>query len=568
MTQLTRRSQVLSNQTGSEVLYSQTLPVRIRPLDRDEYSSHLTVKIGQIHTNDARGNTGGIVLTFEVTDPSDPFFLYTLKVSEADFHCLKTDQRLLVDFQAFPAMVQKLMSECSTSSNMASNLTVDDTDFATISIVEANQFRELTHFALRLRRGNDEAVKTYLAGRLTHFRTAAASVEEKLRITEDELRRSHQLRESTSHQLAALQHELDQALRSERASHAREIAELRETQARELRALHEHSTAERATEARQLREALRLAEARAVAAERVAEELRAGLSTVEAELGQTRRRCGQQESELAATHRSLDESRAGNRSLEADKHKLEKKTAELTVEVSGLRENLTSREKLAANSNALAEHAISQKKNLEEQISALRSQLGAAEGRAADAAEAANRAHAKVEELDGNLKSQKAKTKLKVTALHQQEAAIQEFEKKVAELQREVSTAKEISERHREAGDNLQREVEATNAKLHEAHNLLQSNEQVIAYLNKQLTDREVRTFGSAAPTPNSIAMQLGSKLRQQPPVKAASSVKALPDFPLRSAAPSLLTAPEDEEQNSRVAPVKFTPRLPRAVFE
>ena len=124
MTQLSRRSN--SSGQSSDILYSQTLPVRIRPLDRDEYSSHLTVKIGRHHKDsDSKGNTGSVVLTFELTDPSDPFFLYNLKVSEADFHCLKTDQRLLVDYQAFPSMVQKLISECGSTSNMAATLHID-----------------------------------------------------------------------------------------------------------------------------------------------------------------------------------------------------------------------------------------------------------------------------------------------------------------------------------------------------------------------------------------------------------------------------------------------------------
>ena len=43
---------------------------------------------------------------------ADPFFLYTLDVGEDDFHELKRDQSLLVDFEAFPRKVIELLDSC------------------------------------------------------------------------------------------------------------------------------------------------------------------------------------------------------------------------------------------------------------------------------------------------------------------------------------------------------------------------------------------------------------------------------------------------------------------------
>ena len=96
----------------------------------------------------------------EVTNEDDPFFLFTLDVNEADFHELKSDQSLLVDFIAFPSKFIELLESClqqevtGESDGMPSFLAVLDTqttDGSLLSIVETNKFKHLTHLSLRFR---------------------------------------------------------------------------------------------------------------------------------------------------------------------------------------------------------------------------------------------------------------------------------------------------------------------------------------------------------------------------------------------------------------------------------
>ena len=565
MTQSSRRSG-FSNSWSSEPLFTQTLPVRIKPSDREEFSANLTLKVCLSQSSDSRSATPAAPsLSFELTDSSDPFFLYALRVSEPDFHCLKTDQRLLVDFQAFPSMVQKLLNECGSAAPMTASLSLEDTETASLSIVEANQFRELTHFSLRLRRGNDEAVKQYLASRLTHFKTFSVSLEEKLRITEEELRRTQHGKEQISVSHTALQNELETALSSANSAKDREIADLKEGHARELRGMLESSQAERAQESRQLREAVRLAEVRASCAEKNAEELKAQNLTLETDLTNSRKRVDQTENECNALSKSLDEARKESRILDTERHKLEKRIAELTVEVSGLRDNLESKGKLASNAAEMSEQLQSQKRLVEETVNGLRSQLANAEAKIAELNESLSKSHKTVETLETSVRTQKGKMKLKVSALHQQEALIVELEKKQSDNLRDITILRDALDKEKDASHRTRTDLENQLNKLNEAHNLLQSNEQVIAYLNKQLTDREVRTFSS---TPNSLALQMGPKLKTRPVLLATTPViKQVPDFPLRSAAPSLMTESDSGFHSadvSRVAPVSFAPRSTR----
>ena len=44
------------------------------------------------------GNTQSQILKIELTDEQDPFFIYSLDISEQDYHILKNEQRIMVDF--------------------------------------------------------------------------------------------------------------------------------------------------------------------------------------------------------------------------------------------------------------------------------------------------------------------------------------------------------------------------------------------------------------------------------------------------------------------------------------
>lgn len=61
----------------------------------------------------------------EITDDggADPYFLFLWSVSEDEFHELKQQQRLLVDFAAFPTSLIELLQCCLKDSNKAAAAT-------------------------------------------------------------------------------------------------------------------------------------------------------------------------------------------------------------------------------------------------------------------------------------------------------------------------------------------------------------------------------------------------------------------------------------------------------------
>lgn len=129
-------------------------------------------------------------------------------MGEDDYHQLKHDQCLRVDFSSFPRKFIELLENCRGTAGCDAALNPDPnssgtaggdgrTDearsargtaalaaegtrpsflarletlvpggFSVFSLVETNPFKELTHLSLKFRAGNDAAIKTYLAARL------------------------------------------------------------------------------------------------------------------------------------------------------------------------------------------------------------------------------------------------------------------------------------------------------------------------------------------------------------------------------------------------------------------
>jgi spindle assembly abnormal protein 6 len=111
-----------------------------------------------------------------------------LDVGEQDFHHLKRDQSLLVEFPVFPSKLIELIELCLSSNaeqvintcsagandmNASSYSASLDMTTGCFSVIESNKFKQLTHISLQLRQGNDAAIKSYLSSRLAFVSTVA-----------------------------------------------------------------------------------------------------------------------------------------------------------------------------------------------------------------------------------------------------------------------------------------------------------------------------------------------------------------------------------------------------------
>ncbi|KAL1431558.1 hypothetical protein MTO96_014075 [Rhipicephalus appendiculatus] len=94
-----------------ESLYCQTLSVQLK----DDYCA-TSRRVSSVCLAIRRTNSsiiGRKELHIQLTDDADPFFFYTLTLTEDDFQSLKAQQGLLVDFLAFPQKFIDLLELCT-----------------------------------------------------------------------------------------------------------------------------------------------------------------------------------------------------------------------------------------------------------------------------------------------------------------------------------------------------------------------------------------------------------------------------------------------------------------------
>jgi len=87
-----------------------------------------------------------------------------MEIGEQEFHIIKTDQSLLIDFQQFLSMFIELIELCKEYDNQQTpkyicvfhQLSITD---GVLKIVESNNFKQLIHISLKIRLANDESLK-------------------------------------------------------------------------------------------------------------------------------------------------------------------------------------------------------------------------------------------------------------------------------------------------------------------------------------------------------------------------------------------------------------------------
>jgi spindle assembly abnormal protein 6 len=93
----------------AQVLFDQEVTVAVQIADMEERRRS---KARLYMTWASRLTSRNKILSFQLTEDTDLFFIYTLEISEEEFYRLKQEQNLLVDFTAFPVKFIELLHMC------------------------------------------------------------------------------------------------------------------------------------------------------------------------------------------------------------------------------------------------------------------------------------------------------------------------------------------------------------------------------------------------------------------------------------------------------------------------
>ena len=438
-------------------------------------------------------------LRVHVSCDDDPFFYHAMEVREEDYARLRSEQRLVVDFDAFPRALVGLLRACDgAGGNKDVYCMLESTEASSssvLSIVETNAFNQFTHVALKFKPASDRAAKRILAGLLLD----AKERERELQRFETLYRESQDALEiSRSKSLEVQMKYAEASARGKREildelEHARERFE---QEKRELRARVDEALAQRSELEREK-----------FAAQNKVSELGTKLGLIEGE--------------LTITKRELHRTREDNAALDAEVHERDKAHSSRALRVEWLEKQLGDKEEVIAllksRLDATEEHKVVLAASWEQ---ARRSAAKAEERLAASAVEI-NKGNAIIEQLQNDLRTTKSKTKIQAAVIRRQENLLEERQTSMSEY------AGDRAERSMETADLLDqvktlktREADLS-AKIAESQALLTSNQQVIQWLNQQLTEASLNRAPAAAPR--------GSSPRQPstPPAVARPSTSA-----------------------------------------
>ena len=447
----------------------------------------------------ANNSVASRTLRVHVSCDDDPFFYHAMEVREEDYARLRSEQRLVVDFDAFPRALVGLLRACDgAGGNKDVYCMLESTEASSssvLSIVETNAFNQFTHVALKFKPASDRAAKRILAGLLLD----AKERERELQRFETLYRESQDALEiSRSKSLEVQMKYAEASARGKREildelEHARERFE---QEKRELRARVDEALAQRSELEREK-----------FAAQNKVSELGTKLGLIEGE--------------LTITKRELHRTREDNAALDAEVHERDKAHSSRALRVEWLEKQLGDKEEVIAllksRLDATEEHKVALAASWEQ---ARRSAAKAEERLAASAVEI-NKGNAIIEQLQNDLRTTKSKTKIQAAVIRRQENLLEERQTSMSEY------AGDRAERSMETADLLHqvktlktREADLS-AKIAESQALLTSNQQVIQWLNQQLTEASLSRAPGVAPS------RVATRQPSTPPVAGRPSTSA-----------------------------------------
>uniref|UniRef100_A0A8C3R0U7 Spindle assembly abnormal protein 6 homolog n=1 Tax=Cyanoderma ruficeps TaxID=181631 RepID=A0A8C3R0U7_9PASS len=514
---------------AAERIFDRSVWVRVRDCGCEERRLNIRVTIellsisNPVHKKD---------LAVRLTDDTDPFFLYNLVISEEDFQSLKSQQGLLVDFSAFPQKFIDLLQQCIQEQNkdiprfllqLVSSAPALDHTPVSLNVVETNPFKHLTHLSLKFLPGTDAEIKKFLANCLKCFKEDKMMLEEKLRKTEEDLTRQlsytqqslaeksrelDKLKNEWTSYTTALSNKHSQELTSEkeRALQAQtQYQQQHEQQKKELENLHQKSIQQLQNRLSELEVINKDLTERRYKGDSTVRELKAKLSGLEEE-------CQRAKQEVLSLRRE-------NTTLDAECHEKEKLINQLQTRVAVLEQEIKDKDQLVTRTKEVLDATQEQKVILEESTEEKQRHIEKLETTIKSLSAELLKANEIIKKLQGDLKTLMSKLKLKNTVTIQQEKLLSEKEEKLQKEQRELQEMGQSLRMKEQEVCKLQEQLESTIQKLEESKQLLKTNENVITWLNRQLSEVQ-------------MAKKLDTPASAHAPGRAAASPFGMPDRP------------------------------------
>uniref|UniRef100_A0A672J425 Spindle assembly abnormal protein 6 homolog n=1 Tax=Salarias fasciatus TaxID=181472 RepID=A0A672J425_SALFA len=420
-------------------------------------------------------------LVLKLTDDKDPYFLFSLSVSEEDFQSLKVQQGLLVDFSAFPQKFIDLLElcsseQCSDAPRFVLHLTCQSPEGpAHFSVVETNAFKHLNHLSLRLAPGSDRDVRDHLAACLSAVKAEKQALDVKLKKTEEDLSRQLSYAQQT---LCERSKELEKL----RSDWTHQTSSLSSRHAEELQSEREKS-AELQQQAERLREEL---QSRLAQLEESCRDLTRDKYQQEAALRDLQTKLQHADQESQRWKQQCQAARRENGQLDSELQQQQSLVVRLQTRVAVLEQESRDQQQLMKRTHDVLEATQQQKVRSTAQTRKL-------EATVKSLSEELLKANGIIQKLQAEVRALLGKVKLKNTVTVSQEKRLQDTSQKLQRAEQQLhDLEQQLADRDLQV-EKLKEQLDGTVQKLNESRDVLKTNENVISWLNKQLNEKQLQ---------------------------------------------------------------------------
>ncbi|TGZ69682.1 hypothetical protein CRM22_003590 [Opisthorchis felineus] len=444
----------------------------------------------------------GKALLVRLSDENDLYFLFHNRISSDDFASLKTQQGLLVDFTAFGQKVIDLLDLClreESSSNPRYTLrfsTSNNESEGVLQIVEATNFKYLIHLSLTLRAGDDDALKSYLVTQLKALKAESQSKINNLTSTLADVsaRLSECEQASASSSCEFLEYKASSKLREDNMVRTYEDR---------IRMLEEKMCQAEATHKNAIENEQRLSEK---ACENVRQELSSKadrlmqenqeLKVEQEQLHAKVKRFSNQitvlEDQLALQNSEITSLRSKLSSAEQTTQSKASDISRLENRLSVLEQEVTAKDQLLSKTQALLNSEQEHKSRLQDELQQNCRQVEKLQASLNKETDEVSKANEIIKRLQAEVKSQHTKAKLRGQVAAEQERLLSAKDTEMQELHNEVERLKRELKESKDSVSQLTEQVRSTSAELVDAQQTIKTNENIIGWLNRQISENQI----------------------------------------------------------------------------
>lgn len=435
----------------------------------------------------------------QITDPENPLLLFDYKLSPMEYPQIRDQMHLFCEFSGFPDIVNDLLSQCLDDNNYKSVVNNSDPRKPYFQIQQSTHINLVFHMTLVLKPATDERMKEFLSKETMYYKGLTQKLETNLQKIANErkkiesennaqyeelLDQFNQAKSEHAAEVKALKEKLNKTIEDFRNQHANELEQLNQKHMEknselinkyEQQIKEERNKLETETHGRH-----DLSVQNATMSEKIA--------SLEARLKDTKTSLEEKETEI----KNLQ---ASNTNLQADNAKLLSQLSESTARNEALQQNLHDKNSIVQNNDSMVEELKSQLAEKKQEIVNLQQTIAEFSTKAQERDWIADKSKLVIKKNQDKINKLLEHYNDKKKQLEKQIKENQDLQLEKVKAEQEVLTLSKVIEQEREQSNILNKKIQDLKKELEEMKKKDNDDKQLIAFLEKQVNEKEQENF-------------------------------------------------------------------------